>query len=182
MVPLFGILKLCGIISLWDEECFGWMRLSAVIQLLSWLVLEEIQWIIQALVDCFPWHRYLSVSQPWGCSQGQCPGGLQSCWQHTRKLGGMIPELLVKHCAPHPAVEQFQDCITSPVHGVQAPSVLFSTWVLLIRRNMLGNLAFTKNVFSVRQPTSFHSPGSLSPPLLNLQSQPVSAVAAGIET
>lgn len=95
---------------------------------------------------------------------------------------GIIPELLVKHCAPHPAMEQFQDCITSPLQGVQALSVLFSTWVLLIRRNMLGKSAFTKKMFPVKHPMSFLSSGSLPPPLLNLQSQPVGAVAAGIET
>lgn len=87
-----------------------------------------------------PWHR--SVSHHHGAALGVSPGELQSCWQHTRKWDGVIPELLVKHCAPHPAMEQFQDCITSSLQGVQALSVLFSTWVLLIRRNMLGKSGF----------------------------------------
>lgn len=109
----------------------------------SWLVLEEIQGIMQALVGLLgPGTVPVCVPAPRGCPRGHCPGELQSCWHHTRKLGGIIAELLVEHCAPHPAMEQFQDWIPSPLRGVQAPSVLLSTWVLLIRRNMLGKSVY----------------------------------------
>lgn len=44
-----------------------------------------------------------------------------------------------------------------------------------------GNLALTEDLLSAKQRMSFHSPRSLSPPLLNLLSQPAGTGAAGIE-
>jgi len=44
-----------------------------------------------------------------------------------------------------------------------------------------GNVAFIKDLRSVKQRTSFHSTRRLSPPLLNLLAQPVGTVAAETE-
>lgn len=123
-----------------------------------------------------PWH---SVCVP--APQGHCPGGLQSCWHHTRELGGMIPELLVEHCPPTQLWGSF-GIVSHPQSMVfRLPRSCFPHGFFSSGGICWENLAFTKNMFSVKQPVSFHSPGSLSPPLLNLHSQPVSAVAAGIE-
>lgn len=138
---MFGTLKLCGIILLWDEECFRWMRCSSSSGKL--VSPGEMQWIIQALVGLLcPCTGTCLCPNTTGLPSGTVVLGSFICWHHMRKLGGIIPELLAKGCAPHPSMEQFQDCITSPLHGVQAPSVLLSTWVLLIRRNMLGKSGF----------------------------------------
>lgn len=96
-LPLFGTLKFCGIILLWDEECFRWIRCSSS----SGQVVRSCRiskWINQALVGLLYYgtNTHLPSNTTVAALEGAsswCALELLAPLRSARQLDGIIPEL-----------------------------------------------------------------------------------------
>lgn len=84
-LPLFEALKWCGIILLWDEECFRWMRHN------SSLVSGASKWITQVLAESHCYGRNTRVPLPRMVSPGVHNSELLAPLRSARQWMGSSP-------------------------------------------------------------------------------------------
>lgn len=86
----------------------------------------------------------------------------------VRQLDGIIHELCLDTVTPawvqDEAMDVFRDCIQSPLNSIQVSSPAFQVGLAYWEEYAGEIWLFLKNVISVRQRMSFHTPRSLSIP------------------